>query len=86
MVQLFFCHELGYFLPNSIFIIAPPIFLSTPALDVGMPVERDMFCLSFVIPNARFHEKLNPGIGVDFFVIFLFYLSARLQCKSKKYY
>jgi hypothetical protein len=77
---------LGYFFPNNIFSIAPPIFLSTPAFDVGMPVTRAIFCLSLVIPKARFHEKLNPGIGVDFFVIFLFYLSARLQCKSKKYY
>lgn len=61
-----------YFLLNNIFKIAPPIFLSIPDRVVGMPV----FCVKarfiFVIPNARFHEKLTPGIFVlPIFFIFL---------------
>lgn len=47
-------------------IIALPIFLSIPESDVGIPVVRATFCVSLVIPNALFHEKLSPGIGVDF--------------------
>ena len=46
-----------------------PILRSIPALDKGIPVARLMSCLTFVIPNARFHEKLRPGIGVDFLLI-----------------
>ena len=49
--------------------MAFPIFLSIPAFEVGMPVCRATRCLSCVIPNARFHEKLRPGTGVDFFAI-----------------
>ena len=58
-----------YFLPNKAFQIALPIFRSTPAFDVGMPVALAIFCLICVMPKARFHEKLSPGIGVDFFVM-----------------
>ena len=47
--------------------MALPIFRSTPAFDVGMPVALAIFCLICVMPKARFHEKLSPGIGVDFF-------------------
>ena len=35
---------------NTIF----PIFLSNPALEVGIPVSRANFCLACVIPSARF--------------------------------
>lgn len=45
-----------------------PIFRSSPAFDVGMPVSRANCCFACVMPNARFHEKLRPGIG-DFLVI-----------------
>jgi hypothetical protein len=43
-----------------------PIFRSTPAFEVGMPVALAILCFVCVIPNARFHEKLRPGMGVDF--------------------
>ena len=43
---------------------ALPILRSTPALVVGIPVWRATCCLTCVMPNARFHEKLNPGIPV----------------------
>lgn len=33
-----------------------------PDLVVGMPVAFDIFRLAFVIPNARFQLKDNPGI------------------------
>ncbi len=46
-----------------------PIFRSKPALDRGMPVSLAKRCLAWVIPKARFHEKLSPGMGVDFFVM-----------------
>lgn len=46
-----------------------PIFRSTPALVVGIPVARAIFCFACEIPKARFHEKLRPGIGVDFSLI-----------------
>ena len=49
-----------------------PIFLSIPTFDIGMPVVRLMFCFIFVIPNARFHEKLRPGMGDFFFIAILF--------------
>ena len=41
-----------------------PIFRSIPAFEVGMPVFLAIRCLTWVIPNARFHEKLRPGMGV----------------------
>lgn len=50
-----------------------PIFLSIPTFDIGMPVVRLMFCFIFVIPNARFHEKLWPGMGDDFFPIVILF-------------
>lgn len=43
---------------NTIF----PIFLSNPALEVGIPVSRANFCLACVIPSARFKENETPGI------------------------
>ena len=51
-----------------------PILRSIPALDIGTPVARLMFCLTFVIPSARFHEKLWPGMGDDFFPIVILFL------------
>ena len=50
-----------------------PIFLSIPTFDIGTPVVRLMFCFIFVIPNARFHEKLRPGMGDDFFPIVILF-------------
>lgn len=58
-----------YFLLNN-FNNSPPIFLSNPCLVVGIPVSRAIFCFIFVMPNARFHENVTPGILN--FVIFLF--------------
>ena len=52
------------YLPNNIFKKREPILRSTPALEVGTPVLRAKFCFALVIPNARFKEKLNPGIPV----------------------
>ena len=46
-----------------------PIFRSIPAFEVEIPVVLAIRCFIFVIPNARFHEKLRPGIGVDFLLI-----------------
>lgn len=60
----------SHFFPNSAFMISFPIFRSTPALDVGMPVFFAISLLTCVMPNARFHEKLRPGMGVDFLLIF----------------
>lgn len=66
--------RLSYFLPINIFRMVFPIFRSTPAFDVGKPVDLAICCLTFVIPNARFQEKLKPGIGVDFlFMILTFF-------------
>lgn len=51
-------------------MIALPILRSTPALLIGTPVSRDIFCFICVIPNALFHEKERPGIPVfDFLAI-----------------
>lgn len=55
-----------------------PIFRSTPALVVGIPVARAIFCFACVIPKARFHEKLRPGIGVDFLFILEYFISTTL--------
>lgn len=52
-------------------MIVFPSFRSIPAFDIGTPVARLMFCLISVIPSARFHEKLRPGIGVVFLLIWL---------------
>jgi hypothetical protein len=55
-----------HFLPVNSLKIALPIFRCTPALEVGIPVSLAIRCLNCVMPNARFHEKLRPGMGVDF--------------------
>ena len=52
------------YLPNSDLSIILPIFRSTPASDVGIPVSLAIFCLACVIPNALFHEKERPGMPV----------------------
>lgn len=57
-----------HFLPVSSLKMALPIFRCTPAFEVGIPVARAIRCLTCVTPNARFHEKLRPGMGVDFLV------------------
>ena len=41
-----------------------PIFRSTPARDVGIPVVRATCCFALVMPSALFKEKLRPGIFV----------------------
>lgn len=47
-------------------ITALPIFRSTPARDVGIPVSRAICCFTFVMPSALFREKLSPEIfGFD---------------------
>ncbi len=46
-----------------------PIFRSKPALDIGIPVALEIRCLACVKPIALFHEKLRPGIGVDFLLM-----------------
>ena len=53
-----------HYLPKIDFIIILPIFLSMPALDIGIPVFFEICCLAWVIPSARFHEKVNPGIFI----------------------
>lgn len=52
------------YLPNSDLSIILPIFRSTPALEVGMPVSLANFCLACVIHKALFHEKERPGMPV----------------------
>lgn len=52
------------YLPNSDLSIILPIFRSTPALEVGMPVSLANFCLACVIPKALLHEKERPGMPV----------------------
>lgn len=52
------------YLPNSDLSIILPIFRSTPALEVGMPVSLANFCLACVISKALFHEKERPGMPV----------------------
>lgn len=51
-------------------MMAPPIFLSKPALVVGMPVSRANFCFIFVMPNALLSENDTPGIS-DFLAILI---------------
>lgn len=41
-----------------------PIFLSTPALDVGTPLFLAKLCRALVIPKARFHENENPYLAI----------------------
>lgn len=56
--------EFVYLFLNIDFIIALPIFRSSPAFEVGMPVLRANCCLTCVKPIARFHENDNPGIFI----------------------
>ena len=51
-----------------------------------MPVFLAIRCFILVIPNARFHEKLRPGIGVDFFDIYLSHVFIINQCNEHTYY
>lgn len=44
-----------------------PIFLSIPALEVGIPVDLLNSLFTWVIPNALFQEKLSPGMPVFVF-------------------
>ena len=50
--------------PKMVLMIALPILRSKPALEVGMPVLRAIWCLACVIPSARFQEKVSPGIFI----------------------
>lgn len=54
-----------YFFPSMAFMMVLPIFLSKPALLVGMPVSRANFCFIFVMPNALLSEKDTPGIFIE---------------------
>lgn len=56
-------YELLY-LPKMLLIITLPIFLSSPALDVGIPVLRANCCFACVTPRALFQENDNPGIFI----------------------
>jgi hypothetical protein len=53
------------YLPNSFLRKKPPTFLSSPVFDVGIPVVRETFCFSLVMPRALFREKERPGMGVE---------------------
>lgn len=55
----------AYFFPSKALMIAFPIFLSSPALLVGIPVSRANFCFIWVIPNALFNENDTPGIFIE---------------------
>lgn len=59
-----------------------PIFRSSPLFDMGIPVSLANFCFACVIPNARFHEKLRPGMGVDFLLIMIGKLFLYIREKS----
>lgn len=61
-----------------------PTLRSNPALDIGTPVARLMFCLTFVIPSAYFHEKLILGMGDDFFPITILFLFLKLCLEQFK--
>ena len=52
-----------------------PIFLSIPALEVGIPVDLLNSLFTWVIPNALSQEKLSPGMPV--FVFFAIINDAR---------
>lgn len=63
-------HIMNYhFFSTNAFNILLPIFRSIPTFDVGMPVTLAIFCLAFVMPSARFSEKVSPGIEVEFLFI-----------------
>ena len=68
---------------NTIF----PIFLSNPALEVGIPVSRANFCLACVIPKARFQENESSGIPVFVFrfAMFIILLYFKFMELHKKY-
>jgi hypothetical protein len=38
-----------------------PNLARLPERDIGIPVAREILRFAFVTPNARFHEKVNPG-------------------------
>lgn len=61
--------EATAYFPFSNRNIQLPIFSSTPFFDVGMPVVRAIRCFTFVIPTARFHEKVRPGMGGVFLLM-----------------
>lgn len=50
--------------------MAFPIFFSNPDFVVGIPVSFAIRCFTFVMPNARFHEKDTPGILILSFITF----------------
>ena len=61
-------------------MIELPILRSSPFLDIGIPVSRASLCFACEIPNALFHEKESPGMGVDFLLIY--FLSTLYIMKS----
>ncbi len=77
MKLYYYCTKSRYLIPFvKNLMMEFPILRSIPALDIGTPVARLIFCLTFVIPNARFHEKLKPGMSdfclcMPFFVLLI---------------
>jgi len=62
MKLYYYCTKSRYLIPFVRNLMMEfPILRSIPALDICTPVARLMSCFAFVIPNARFHEKLRPG-------------------------
>ena len=51
-------------LPNRLFNNKQPSFRFIPSFVVGIPVLRATLAFNLLIPNARFHEKLSPGIFI----------------------
>jgi len=53
-----------HFMPNDLSTMLPTLRCN-PCFVVGIPVLRATFCLTLVMPTARFHEKDNPGIFIS---------------------
>ena len=62
-----------------------PIFLSSPLLEVGMPVFLLKFCFACVIPKALFQEKESPGILTDdlFFILLSIFIQHILSYEHR---
>ena len=83
----------NHFFPVNSLKIALPIFRSTPALEVGIPVALAILCFVCVIPNARFHEKLrcipqqfSLNRRILLFYVLFFLNAHRIQfCKGRDF-
>ena len=67
-------HRFYFFLPVTALTILPPIFRSKPCFVSGIPVLREMDCLTLVMPSARFRENVTPGIFMPN-ILYILYLS-----------